>query len=101
MFNGADGNSTAMISLPFVRGRYLKKLEAKYANSDTKRFVVQQGGAPNGSPNVWITNSNPTTFSFPNSTIPCIYGQTYGLRMRYGNVELQKVAITYTKTKPE
>ena len=101
LFNGDDNNSTAMISLPFVRGRYLKKLEALYTNNDTKRFVVQQGDAPNGSPNVWITNNNPAIFSFPNNTVPCIYGQAYGLRMRHGNVQLQEVAITYTKTKPE
>ena len=103
-------NSTAVIMLPRVAGRYLSNVKAVHCTASFyKRFIIQEGFKSVGASVTpsWNTTSKEFNFSFPvkddngNVVIEPNMIQTYSLRMRDCSMKVEKIVLTYTRTKPE
>lgn len=106
--SSSANNSTALIMLPRVEGRYLSKVKAIHATTSYyKRFIIQEGFMSVG---LSYTPGHNTTakeyeFTFPvvttNGVMYSDRTKTYSLRMRDCSMKVQKLVLTYTRNKPE
>lgn len=104
----SDGNSTAMINFPVIPGRYVKEIRAVHNNSvaTPPRFNITQNFKTNITAGRKSAGEE-TVFTLPyatadgKTTITPELNQTYSLRMRDKDMNVTKVVITYSKTKPE
>ena len=113
-----SSNSYGIISIPYMRDRYLKSIAVTNDTADKKRFTVRKGfnttpGKKDYTTSFYVAAGKTHTFTFPltasdNATLIAPGMGTgasglkdYALRMRDADTKVSKIVFTYSKTKPE
>ena len=113
-----SSNSYGMITIPYVRDRYLKSITVTSGPDASERFTIRKGfnttpGKKDYTSAVTADKGKSYTFNFPltasddKTLISPGIGtgnsglRDYAIRMRDASSKVSKIVFTYSKTKPE